>query len=36
MARDHAADILDPIVKEVVNNVGVWVDKEVVPVASEF
>ena len=36
MPRDHAADILDPIAKEVVNNVGVWVDKEVVPVASEF
>ena len=36
MSRDHAADILDPIAKEVVNNVGVWVDKEVVPVASEF
>ena len=35
MPRDHAADILDPIAKEVVNNVGVWVDKEVVPVASE-
>ena len=36
MPRDHAADILDPIAKEVVNNVGVWVDTEVVPVASEF
>ena len=36
MPRDHAADILDPIAKEVVNNVGIWVDKEVVPVASEF
>ena len=36
MSRDYAADILDPIAKEVVNNVGVWVDKEVKPVASEF
>jgi alkylation response protein AidB-like acyl-CoA dehydrogenase len=36
MPRDYAADILDPIAKEVVSNVGVWVDKEVKPVASEF
>jgi alkylation response protein AidB-like acyl-CoA dehydrogenase len=36
MPKDYAADILDPIAKEVVSNVGVWVDKEVKPVASEF
>ncbi len=36
MARDFAADIEDPIAREVVVNVGTWVDKEVVPVASEF
>lgn len=36
MARDFAADILDPIAREIVNNVGVWVDKEVKPNASEF
>lgn len=36
MARDFAADIIDPIAREIVNNVGVWVDKEVKPVASDF
>ena len=36
MARDFAADIQDPIAREVVVNVGTWVDKEVIPVASEF
>ncbi len=36
MARDFAADINDPIAREVVQNVGVWVDREVKPVASEF
>jgi alkylation response protein AidB-like acyl-CoA dehydrogenase len=36
MARDFAADINDPIAREIVNNVGVWVDKEVKPVASDF
>ena len=36
MARDFAADISDPIAREVVANVGTWVDREVRPVASEF
>lgn len=36
MARDFAADLLDPIAREVVPNVGTWVDREVVPNASEF
>lgn len=36
MARDFAADILDPVSREIVTNVGVWVDKEVRPQASEF
>ncbi len=36
MARDFAADILDPIAQEIVTNVGIWVDKEVKPNASEF
>lgn len=36
MPKDYAADILDPIAKEVVSSVGVWVDKEVKPVASDF
>jgi alkylation response protein AidB-like acyl-CoA dehydrogenase len=36
MARDFAADINDPVAREIVNNVGVWVDKEVKPVASDF
>lgn len=36
MARDYAADILDPVAGEVVKNVGVWVDREVIPNASEF
>ncbi|MCC6388900.1 MAG: acyl-CoA dehydrogenase family protein [Dehalococcoidia bacterium] len=36
MARDYAADILDPLARDVVNNVGVWVEKEVRPNASEF
>ena len=33
MARDFAADLLDPVAREVVQNVGVWVDHEVKPVA---
>ncbi len=36
VARDFSADILDPVSKQIVNNVGVWVDKEVRPNASEF
>ncbi|MEX1103141.1 MAG: acyl-CoA dehydrogenase family protein, partial [Dehalococcoidia bacterium] len=36
MARDYAADINDPIAKEIVANVGTWVDREVKPSASEF
>ncbi len=36
MARDYAAAILDPLARDVVNNVGVWVEKEVRPNASEF
>lgn len=36
MARDFAADILDPVAREIVNNVGTWVDREVKPQASEF
>jgi alkylation response protein AidB-like acyl-CoA dehydrogenase len=36
MARDYAADIIDPVAREIVNNVGIWVDREVKPVASEF
>ncbi len=36
MARDYAADISDPIAREIVTNVGIWVDREVKPVASEF
>ena len=36
MARDYAADISDPVAGEIVSNVGVWVDKEVVPVASDY
>ncbi len=36
MARDFAADINDPVSGEIVTNVGVWVDKEVRPNASEF
>ena len=36
MARDFAADITDPVAAEVVKNVGVWVDNEVRPVASEY
>ncbi|MDZ7727283.1 MAG: acyl-CoA dehydrogenase family protein [Dehalococcoidia bacterium] len=36
MARDFAADIQDPLAGEIVTNVGNWVDKEVVPNASEF
>jgi len=36
MARDFAADIQDLIAREVVSNVGVWVDKEVRPNASEY
>ena len=36
MARDFAADINDPVAGEVVANVGVWVDNEVRPVASDL
>jgi len=36
MARDFAADIIDPVAREIVNNVGTWVDREVKPQASEF
>lgn len=36
MARDFSADIEDPIAREVVSNVGTWVDREVKPQASEF
>jgi alkylation response protein AidB-like acyl-CoA dehydrogenase len=36
MAREYAADINDPIAREIVSNVGTWVDKEVKPNASEF
>ena len=36
MARDFSADIQDDVAKQIVNNVGVWVDKEVKPNASEF
>ncbi len=36
MARDYAADISDPVAGSIVRNVGVWVDKEVVPVASDY
>ena len=36
MARDYAADIIDPIGREIVANVGTWVDREVRPVASEY
>ncbi|NUQ55915.1 MAG: acyl-CoA dehydrogenase family protein [Dehalococcoidia bacterium] len=36
MARDFAADILDPVAGEIVSNVGRWVDREVKPQASEF
>ena len=36
MARDYAADIADPIAREIVTNVGVWVDREVKPVAMEY
>jgi alkylation response protein AidB-like acyl-CoA dehydrogenase len=36
MARDYAADIQDPLAGDVVRNVGVWVDREVIPNASEF
>jgi alkylation response protein AidB-like acyl-CoA dehydrogenase len=36
MARDYAADINDPIAREIVANVGTWVDKEVKPNADEF
>lgn len=36
MARDYAADITDPVAREIVSNVGVWVDREVIPVASEY
>jgi alkylation response protein AidB-like acyl-CoA dehydrogenase len=36
MARDYAADITDPVAREIVTNVGVWVDREVKPVASQY
>src|SRR3970040_1237962 len=36
MAREFAADIIDPIAQQIVNNVGTWVDREVKPQASEF
>ncbi|MBI2764969.1 MAG: acyl-CoA dehydrogenase family protein [Chloroflexi bacterium] len=36
MARDFAADILEPVAREVVSNVGTWVDREVKPQAAEF
>ncbi len=36
MARDFAADLLDPVAREIVANVGAWVDREVRPTASEF
>jgi alkylation response protein AidB-like acyl-CoA dehydrogenase len=36
MARDFAADILDPIAREIVTNVGTWVDREVKPQASHY
>lgn len=36
MVRDYAADITDPIAREIVTNVGVWVDREVKPVASQY
>jgi alkylation response protein AidB-like acyl-CoA dehydrogenase len=36
MARDYAADIADPIAQEIVSNVGIWVDREVKPVALEY
>jgi len=36
MARDYAADIIDPVGREIVANVGTWVDREVRPVASEY
>jgi len=36
MARDYVADIIDPIGREIVANVGTWVDREVKPVASEY
>jgi alkylation response protein AidB-like acyl-CoA dehydrogenase len=36
VARDYAADITDPVAGAIVKNVGLWVDKEVVPVASEY
>lgn len=36
MARDAAADIRDPVAREIVASVGVWVDREVRPAASEY
>jgi alkylation response protein AidB-like acyl-CoA dehydrogenase len=36
MARDFAADIVDPVAGEIVTNVGNWVDREVRPQASHF
>lgn len=36
MARDYAADLVDPIAQEIVSNVGTWVDREVKPVASHY
>ena len=36
MARDYAADITDPVAREVVANVGVWVDREVIPIIGPY
>src|SRR5262245_21889527 len=36
MARDFAADINDPVAREIVANVGTWVDREVKPNADQF
>jgi len=36
MARDYAADIYDPVAREIVTNVGIWVDREVIPHVAEY
>lgn len=36
MARDYAADILDGTAREIVSNVGQWVDREVIPNVSGY
>jgi len=36
MARDYAADILDQTAREIVSNVGQWVDREVIPNVSHY